>query len=54
MGHTQAHRARTHRQDAHRGAGGAPEQLDVESLWPQFTSECQRFWHPLRLNKYPF
>jgi hypothetical protein len=30
---------------------GESERLVVESAWPQFTSECQRFGHPPRLDK---
>jgi hypothetical protein len=31
--------------------GGEPKRLVVESPWSQLTSECQRFWHPPRLDK---
>jgi hypothetical protein len=32
-------------------AGGESKRLVVDSLWSQFTSECQRFGHPPRLDK---
>ena len=30
---------------------GSAAPVVVESPWSQFTSECQRFWHPPRLDK---
>eukprot|EP01047_Picozoa_sp_COSAG01_P009788 COSAG01_NODE_405_length_17466_cov_554.403697_20_plen_76_part_00 len=33
---------------------GESKRLVVESPWSQFTSECQRFGHPPRLDKTPF
>jgi hypothetical protein len=33
---------------------GESKRLVVESPWSQFTSECQRFGHPPRLDKQPF
>jgi hypothetical protein len=32
---------------------GEPQRLKIETRWSQFTSECQRFGHPLRLNNRP-
>jgi hypothetical protein len=39
---------------ARRLAAGESKRRVVESPWSQFTSECQRFGHPPRLDKWPF
>jgi hypothetical protein len=33
---------------------GESKRLLVESHWSSWSAECQRFWHPPRLNKWPF
>jgi hypothetical protein len=39
------------RRAPHQAARGESRRLVVESPWSQFTSECQRFRHPPRLDK---
>jgi hypothetical protein len=54
----QIQRAQQAQQTAVRGAlqqqRGESKRILVEPPWSQLTIECQRFWHPPRLNHSPF